>query len=76
MLAELDHILQSFPHLQPDNILQHLPALNPLSFLALDNANDTLTRSQMLRASDKQEFLTAEEPELNGLCKMNVWKYR
>jgi len=48
MLEELDTILQSFPQLQPDDIMQHLPALNPILFLALDNANDTLTRSQML----------------------------
>jgi len=36
MLAELDSILQSFAQLQPDDILQNLTALNPLSFLALD----------------------------------------
>jgi len=60
MLAKLDNILQSFPQLQQDDILQHLPgALNPLSFLALNNANNTLTQSQMLCASNKQEFLTA-----------------
>jgi len=76
MLAELDTILQSFPQLQPDDIVQHLPALNSLLFLALDNANDTLTQSQMLRASDKQDFLTAKEQALNGLLEMNVWKYQ
>jgi len=75
MLAELDNILWSFPQLQPNGILQDLPALNPLSFLALDNANDTLTHSQMLHAPNKQDFLTAEEQELNGLLEMNVWKY-
>jgi len=67
LLAKLDSILQTFPQLQPDDILQHLPAVNPLSFLALDNANDMLTHSQMLKASDKPEFLKAEELELQGL---------
>jgi len=76
MIAELDAILQSFPQLQPDDILQHLPSLDPIWFLALDNANDTLTCSQMLWAPDKQEFLQAEETELKGLLDMNVWKYR
>jgi len=66
MIAELDAILQSFPQLQPDDILQHLPSLDPISFLALDNANDTLTCSQMLQAPDKQEFLQAKETELKG----------
>jgi len=42
MLAELDSILQSFPHIQPNDILQNLPALNPLSFLALNNALPSL----------------------------------
>jgi len=75
MLAELTKLLHSFPQLQPDNVLQNLPALNPLSFLALDNANDTLTCSQMLRTHDKQAFLDAEEQEINGLLDMHVWKY-
>ncbi len=46
-----------------------------MSFLALDNANDVLTQSQMLHASDKQEFLDAEDEEINGLLKMNAWTY-
>jgi len=75
MLAELDSILQSFPHIQPDEVLQHLPALSPLSFLVLDNTNDTLTQSQMLKAEDKQEFLDAKEAKLQGLLDTHVWKY-
>jgi len=75
MLAELNSILKSFPHIQPDEVLQHLPALSPLSFLVLDNTNDTLTQSQMLKAEDKQEFLDAKEVELQGLLNMRVWKY-
>jgi len=72
MLAELDDILQTFPYIQPDDVLQHLPALNPLSFLALDNANDTLTHSQMLCAPDKQNFLDAEEQELNECLEVSM----
>jgi len=73
MLAELDSILQSFAQLQPaDDILQNLTALNPLSFLALDNAGDTLTCSQMLKTMDKADFLNAEEVELQGLIGMDV----
>jgi len=29
----------------------------------------------MLHASNKQEFLNAEMDEINGLLKMNAWKY-
>jgi len=76
MLAELETILHSFPQISSDDILQQITSMNPLSFLALDNANDTLTRSQMLRAPDKQAFLDAEEVEIQGLFDMNVWKYR
>jgi len=46
-----------------------------MSFLALNNANDTLTHSQMLRAHDKNDFLQAEDNKLNGLLKMNAWWY-
>jgi len=75
MLAKLTGLLQSFPQLQPNDVLQHLLALNPISFLALDNANDTLMCSQMLHAHDKQAFLDAEEQEINGLLDMHIWKY-
>jgi len=46
-----------------------------MPFLALNNANDTLTRSQMLCTTDKQEFLNAKSDEINGLLQMNVWRY-
>jgi len=72
MLAKLESILQSFPQLQP-NALQNLPTLNFLSFLALDNANNSLTHRQMLQAPDKQDFLNSEETELKGLLAMNIW---
>jgi len=47
-----------------------------MSFLALNNANDTLTHSQMLHALDKQEFLEAENDEINSLLQMNAWTYQ
>jgi len=71
----LDDILQSFPQLQLDDILQNLLVLNPLTFLALDNASDMFTHSQMLCATEKQDFLNTEEQELQDLLEMNVWKY-
>jgi len=49
--------------------------VEPLSFVALNNANNTLTRSQMLQAHDCQQFLDAESNEINGLINMNTWKY-
>jgi len=56
--------------------LSHLHSLEPMSFLALNNASDTLTRSQMLHAHDKDDFLQAEDNELSGLLKMNSWRYQ
>jgi len=76
LLTELESLLHTFPEIQHDEILNHLHSLEPMSFLALDNANDTLTRSQMLRAPDKDHFLQAEDEEIHGLLKMNTWRYR
>jgi len=73
LLAELESLLQTFPEIQHDKILQHLHSLEPMSYLALDNSGDTLTQSQMLCADDKQKFLDAETDEINGLLKMNAW---
>jgi len=49
-----------FPKIQNDEILHHLHSVELMSFLALNNANDTLTRSQVMCAPDKQDFLNAE----------------
>jgi len=76
LLAELESILQTFPEISQDEILQHLHSVDPVSYLALDNANDMLTCSQMLKAPDMQQFLDAESNKINGLLKMNAWKYR
>jgi len=46
-----------------------------MSFLAHNNANDTLTCSQMMLASDEKDFLDAETDEIHGLLKMNAWTY-
>jgi len=74
LLAKLDSILQTFPQFQPDDVLQHLPELNPQMFLALNNANDTLTHSQMLKAPNRPEFLKAKESELQGLLDIHIHK--
>jgi len=58
-----------------DSYLSQLASFDPMSYLALDNANDTLTCSQMLKAPDRDDFLTAEDDELQGLIDMQTWKY-
>lgn len=45
------------------------------AFLTLDNKEDTLTQSQMLKATDSQQFITVQLPEIRVLEKMDVFKY-
>jgi len=54
LLAELENILQIFPEINEDNYLQHLHSVELIAYLTLDNTHDMLTRSQMLKAHDKQ----------------------
>jgi len=75
LLAELESILHTFPEIQHDEILHHLNTLEPMSFIALNNANDTLMQSQMLHTPDKQEFLNAKDDKIKGLIQMDAWKY-
>jgi hypothetical protein len=46
------------------------------SYLAMDNKDDTLTQSQMLRTTDKTSFLAAQTPEIRGLEHMDVFSYK
>jgi hypothetical protein len=46
------------------------------SFLAMNNKEDTLTQSQMLKAMDNPKFIAAQLPEIRGLEKMNVFEYK
>jgi hypothetical protein len=43
--------------------------------LAVNNKDDTLTQSQMFKATDAEAFLTVQEPEIRGLEKMGVFQY-
>jgi hypothetical protein len=45
-------------------------------FLAMDNKEDTLTQSQMLKTDDKDAFIAAQIPEIRGLEKMGVFDYK
>jgi hypothetical protein len=44
------------------------------SFLAMNNKDDTLTQSQMLRTSDSGHFVTAQINEIRGLEKLHVFE--
>jgi hypothetical protein len=51
------------------------PNLSPTiwAFLAVDNKADTLTQSQIIKASDDSHFLTSQPEEISGLLKMDVF---
>jgi hypothetical protein len=46
------------------------------AYMAMDNKEDTLTQSQMLKTPDKTQFLEAQLPEIRGLEKMGVFQYQ
>jgi hypothetical protein len=46
------------------------------AYLASNNKEDTLTQSQMLKASDTDQFLASQIPEICGLETMGVFKYK
>ena len=48
--------------------------IDPHCFMNEIGNEDTLTRSKMLRADDKAEFLAAEEKEVAGLTKLGVYE--
>jgi hypothetical protein len=45
------------------------------AYLTLNNKEDTLTQSQMLKTTDANLFIKAQTPEIRGLEKMGVFKY-
>jgi hypothetical protein len=45
------------------------------SFLVLNNKEDTLTQSQMLKTPDYNDFIKSQIPEIRGLEKLNVFEY-
>jgi len=49
------------------------PAIQAM--VAIDNKQDTLTQSQMLKTPDFQEFLKVQESEIRGLERMEVFQY-
>jgi len=76
LLTKLESILQTFTEITHDEVLTQLHYLEPMSFLALDNAGDTLTCSQMMHAPDKKDFINAKSDKINGLLKRNAWTYQ
>ncbi len=46
------------------------------AFLALDNKNDTLTQSHMLKAHDSAQFIACQIPEIRGLENIKKFQYR
>lgn len=65
---------QFFPHVF--SAYYDLPVIHTESsiqaFLAMNNKDNTLTRSQMLKTSDSDVFLKAQKPKIRGLEKMHV----
>ena len=51
--------------------------INPFAFQASKKGNnpDVLSRVQMMKAQDKEEFLKSEEPELRGLEDFDMFQY-
>jgi len=46
------------------------------AFLALNNKDDTLTQSKMLRTDDMDKFISSQIPEIQGLEAMGVFAYK
>lgn len=74
--------LRSLPNIMPHVLatfydLPVVPSELTLSaFMALNNKDDTLTQSQMLKTTDSPDFIAAQAPEIRGLEKMNVFDYQ
>jgi hypothetical protein len=44
--------------------------------MALNNKEDTLTQSQILKAQDAPSFIEAQQQEIKGLEAMNIFDYQ
>lgn len=67
----LPHVFSAFydlPIIHSESTIQ--------SFLAMNNKDDTLTQSQMLKTPDKVKFISAQMPEIKGLEDMGVFHYK
>jgi hypothetical protein len=62
------HIFSSFHTLH-----EEIPDVTLYAFPIVDNKADTLTQSQMFKASDAAEFIAAQPKEIHGLVKMGVF---
>jgi hypothetical protein len=73
-----DDIPHLFPHVF--SAYSNLPTVftdtTISSFLALNNKEDTLTQSQMLKSSDSSQFIQAQVSEIRGLERMHVFDYK
>ena len=76
LLHRIDEIMQNYTDITVDDIENYVEESNPEAYLAIDNMNDTLTQAEMLKAPDRDEFLKAQEKELQGLIDMGVWEYQ
>jgi hypothetical protein len=45
------------------------------TYLALNNKDDTLTQSQMLKTQDSEDFISLQISEIRGLEKLHVFDY-
>jgi hypothetical protein len=74
-----DHVppTQDIPY-SPDSFptAPHVFSTYLSAYLALDNKEDVLTQSHMLKAADMDKFLTSQVPEIRGLEAMNVFQYK
>ena len=59
-----------------DSLSGLLNDLDPFAFAAtIDSSSDALSQSQMLKASDQDEFVKAQVPEIEGLTEAGVFEY-
>jgi hypothetical protein len=68
--SNLPHIFSTFhdlPSIPTDYTIN--------AFMALNNKEDTLTQSQMLKASDAASFIKAQQSKIQGLQHMDVFEY-
>jgi hypothetical protein len=64
---------ENFSIFQASTNLQPIPS-EFLAFNVCDNKADTLTQSQMLKDSDRDQIISSQAAEVNGLNKMEVFE--
>ena len=68
--------MQNYSEITVDDIENYIKDHNPEALLALDNMSNTLMQAEMMHAPDRDEFLKAQESEIQGLIDMNTWEYQ